>query len=591
VTKGIIMRKLIIGLIVISSVACQKAADPAITVEEFQNHITYLASDELAGRYPGTTGDSLAADYIRGAFKAYGLQLLGDNGYQNIDIVVEVDLGKNNSLMSGSKTYALEDDYLPLSLSANKRIDAGVVFVGYGLVVNHKGFNYDNYSGMDVKDKLVMILEGGPVAEEGQEDHFSGYLSLRNKILTAQDHGAAGVIFVRGPVFDPDDVLEFTKKKELAVGLPVVRVKRQVANDFISESGKKIKDLEAVFSSGAGDGFQTTVSVSLKTDIVSKAAHTHNVLGFLAGPEGESGPLLIIGAHYDHLGMGGVGSGSRVPDTIAVHYGADDNASGVATIIELAGSLAAQRDELNCSILFIAFAGEEMGLIGSKYYVENPLLPLDHVRAMINLDMVGRLKDDKKIAVGGTGTAVEFDSLLSVTPTGQIEIARSPEGYGPSDHASFYSANLPVLYFSTGAHIDYHTPEDKVSKINFEGMIEVADIVESVIVELATGSDLTFQEAGLKQQAGAQTKFKVTLGIMPDMTNAENNGLRVEFATEGRPAQLAGMQKGDRIVKMNGLAVTNIYDYMTRLRTLDEGQTVTVEVVRKGEIHVLLVQL
>ncbi len=399
------------------------------------------------------------------------------------------------------------------------------------------------------------------------------------------------MIFVAGPQFDEADELSFVKKKEPPVGIPVIRVKREVADEFLESNKKTVESLEKSFSMGLGTSFSVGRVITMESEILSKEAHTHNVVALLNGNDLENKPIIVLGAHYDHLGMGGVGSSSRVPDTTAVHYGADDNASGVAVILEIAGALAEKKTELESAVLFIAFAGEEMGLVGSKYFVENPLIDMDQIKAMINLDMVGRLGEARKISVGGTGTAMEFDQLLENQVGDDFEMAKSPEGYGPSDHAAFYSADLPVLYLSTGAHIDYHTPADEPGKINYAGMVEIGELISDITYNLASSMELTYQEAGPKQQAAARTKFKVTLGIMPDVTSNSNDGLGVEFATEGRPAQRAGIQKGDKIVSMNGLPVTNVYDYMTRLRTLEEGQTVVVEVVRNREKLVLLVQL
>jgi len=570
---------------------CQQNPDPGISQEELTDHIQYLASEELAGRYPGTVGDSLAASYIRDAFDQYGLELLGDDGYQYIDIVIEVEIGPNNLLMSGRRAFDISTDFIPLSFSGNGAIETELVFAGYGLVIDHSDFSYDAYKELDVTDKVVMVLEGGPHVEEGQKDYFSGYISQRNKILTAKDRGAAAVIFVAGPQFDEADELSFVKKKEPPVGIPVIRVKREVADEFLESNKKTVESLEKSFSMGLGTSFSVGRVITMESEILSKEAHTHNVVALLNGNDLENKPIIVLGAHYDHLGMGGVGSSSRVPDTTAVHYGADDNASGVAVILEIAGALAEKKTELESAVLFIAFAGEEMGLVGSKYFVENPLIDMDQIKAMINLDMVGRLGEARKISVGGTGTAMEFDQLLENQVGDDFEMAKSPEGYGPSDHAAFYSADLPVLYLSTGAHIDYHTPADEPGKINYAGMVEIGELISDITYNLASSMELTYQEAGPKQQAAARTKFKVTLGIMPDVTSNSNDGLGVEFATEGRPAQRAGIQKGDKIVSMNGLPVTNVYDYMTRLRTLEEGQTVVVEVVRNREKLVLLVQL
>ncbi|MCK5821337.1 MAG: M20/M25/M40 family metallo-hydrolase [Bacteroidales bacterium] len=590
IKKYYIFRTVVIAILFSSLVSCLPKADPIVSESELVSHVNYLASEELGGRFPGTAGDSMAATYIRDQFEKYGLTLPGDNGYQTFDVITEVDLGTNNSFGWNRRMGTVQEDFLPLSFTGNGSVRSDLVFVGYGISIDKSTFTFNDYSDLDVTGKIVLILEGAPHVDDGEDDPFSGFLSQRSKILNAKDRGAIGVIFVSGPLFDKKDALKFVKRKESSVGLPVVRVKRTLADELLMQAEKSIADLEIKHSKGETGGFLVAETVFFQTDVVSKEAKTQNVMGFIESPNNPDGDILVIGAHYDHLGMGGPGSGSRVPDTTAIHYGADDNASGVAAVIELAGSLEAKKDQLPFSILFIAFACEEMGLIGSKYYVENPVYPLSRVNAMINIDMLGRLRD-KKISVGGVGTAIEFADLVKVANTDSLKLAISLEGQGPSDHAAFYGKDLSVLYFSTGAHMDYHTPDDSIDKINGAGMVEVVAYIDEVIMRMGELSELTYQEAGPKQKKSTRSPYKVTLGIMPDFTDGGNDGLGVEMVTEGRPAQMAGMQKGDKIVSLNGLSVSSIQDYMMRLQTLEEGKTITVEVIRDGEKIVLLVQL
>jgi Zn-dependent M28 family amino/carboxypeptidase len=300
---------------------------------------------------------------------------------------------------------------------------------------------------------------------------------------------------------------------------------------------------------------------------------------------------MAIGGHYDHLGMGGPGTGSRVPDTVAVHYGADDNASGTAGVIELAGYFSAKKDELSRSMIFVAFAAEEMGLLGSKYFVENPPVDLEKIDVMFNLDMIGRLNEEQRVSIGGTGTALEFDSLLGLVEHEGLDLSFSPEGSGPSDHASFYAKDISVLFISTGAHPDYHTPGDSVGSLNIEGMNVLTNYVAKLIEVIGSEETLSFQEAGPKRTVSSRQNLKVTLGFMPDFTDNSNTGMKVDFPTPGKPAAVAGIKKGDRIVGINGLKVANIQDYMVRLKSLEPGQIVTVELLRGEEKIVLLVQL
>jgi hypothetical protein len=302
---------------------------------------------------------------------------------------------------------------------------------------------------------------------------------------------------------------------------------------------------------------------------------------------------IVLGAHYDHLGFGGYGSGSRVPDTVAVHYGADDNASGVTGLIELAGKLSSDRNKPKRSIVFVAFAAEEMGLLGSKYFTQNSLIDLSKVTAMLNFDMIGRLKDNKSISISGTGTSVESETILNQLKTGSgLNLKYSPEGYGPSDHAAFYTENIPVFFITTGAHEDYHTPGDNLNGINLNGMVTVLTFSEKLVKSLADQPvALTFKEAGPKARSKQGYNFKVTLGIMPDVSGSDNDGLGIDGVRKGGPADTGGLLKGDKIVAIDGKPISNIYDYMGRLKKLESGQRISVDVIRKGKKEVFIVEL
>ena len=592
--KKILRGSKIVGAVLLSIsllYSCNSLDNPEITSEELMAHIEYLASDELQGRYPGTEGDSLAADYIRNAYTSNGLDLLADNGFQYIDIITEVEMGDSNSFSWNRRNLNLNTEFIPLSFSGSGIASGELIFAGFGISIDNPEFTYNDYSNIDAEGKIVMILEGGPEPEEGGDDPFIGYLNQRYKILNAKDRGAKAVVFVAGVDFDPQDKLGFMAKKEPSVGLPVVRLKRSVADELLKNHDITIDNLEKNSLEGEESLLQIQENVTIQTDLFSKEASTQNVVGLLKGKNYPNDSIIVVGGHYDHLGLGGPGTGTRVPDTTAVHYGADDNASGVSAFIEIAGYLNEQKKDLDVSVVFIAFAGEEMGLIGSKYFAENPVIDLKKVRAMVNLDMVGRLKESNQLNVGGVGTAKEFRDLLETVNEDRFVLGISNEGYGPSDHASFYAKDISVLFISTGANIDYHTPNDNIAKINQEGTLRVVEWTAELLSALVKEEALSFQEAGPKQQSTGRSGFKVTMGLMPDVAGNSANGLRVEFVTDGRPAQQAGMQKGDILVGINGLPVTNIYDYMTRLQTLEAGKTATVEVIRDEKKIVLLVQL
>ncbi|HEX3006636.1 MAG TPA: M20/M25/M40 family metallo-hydrolase, partial [Bacteroidales bacterium] len=339
--------------------------------------------------------------------------------------------------------------------------------------------------------------------------------------------------------------------------------------------------------------FNTTSKAEVSSEILKIKAKTKNIIGFVNSTNANAQGYVVVGAHYDHLGMGGQGSASRIQDTVAIHNGADDNASGVSVMLELAAKFVHEKDKLKYNLIFVAFGAEEMGIVGSKYFVEHPPVALQSVKAMVNLDMVGRLKEDTLLQVNGTGTSKEANDIINdINKNYSFKLRMASEGYGPSDHAAFYAKNIPVFFITTGAHMDYHTPSDDREKINYEGMQKVTLFTKDLVENLAFSEPkLTFQEAGPQQSSGPGRRYKITLGIMPDINGTTDNGLLVEFVTKGKPAYNGGMHKGDIITSVNGKPVKNIQDYMVRLSQLKAGQVVNVEVLRDNKKELLIIQL
>lgn len=563
--------------------------NPEIDKNEIKDYINYLASEELAGRKPGTEGDKAAASYIKNKFKEAGLDLRGDEGFQYFEITSDIKLGEKNYLKVEGKSFELLKDYIPLSFSGSKQFKSEVVFVGYGFSIDEDTLKWDDYREVDVKGKWVLALRADPDLDNPHSP-YARYSTDRYKVMNALDHGAEGVILVNTSEFDKEDAL--TKLKPVqgiaSSRIPVIQAKREVANEILMASGKNMSELEKQYSEKPTESsFKVISEVEAETEVIPIKANTMNVVGFLEG-KSKSNEYIVVGAHYDHLGMGG--STSRAPDTVAVHYGADDNASGISLLIELAQK--ASKDKPERSILFIAFGAEEMGLLGSRHYVANPLLDKKKAKAMFNLDMVGRLNDEKSLMVGGTGTAIQTDSLLAVgLDSTKFNLVKSPGGTGPSDHSSFYTEGIPVLFFTTGVHDEYHTPRDKAELINFEGAemlgIEIYNLLKIYGKE---GQKLTYQQSGSKQGTNMRRRMKVTLGIIPDY-GSDIEGLGVGGVRTGGPADSGGMQKGDIIIGIDGKAITNIYDYMYRLATFSKGQRITVEVLRNEEKKLLIIEL
>jgi hypothetical protein len=566
-----------------------------VTVKELRDHVKYLSSDSLKGRLTGSAGDSLAAEYIRKELTSFGLVPLSGDGLQKFEVTKRIIPGKNNSLLLNGTSYTVDKDFMPLSFSSNGSLDSEVVFTGYGFNINNDTLKWNDYEGVGVSGKWVMILRADPEAENTKSPYIQ-YSGDRDKALLAKDMGAAGVLLVSGPVADPQDTFEPLNNEGFSVGIPVFRIKREVADAIISKAGKTIQSIEKnINTNRKPSGFATGVQITGNAEIERETANTRNVVMLLPGEDEQlKNEYLIIGAHFDHLGMGGPGSSSRATDTSGVHHGADDNASGVSMMLELAERFALNRGSHKRSIICIAFSGEEEGLLGSKHFTGDPGIDLSKVNAMLNLDMVGRLNDTNMLQISGVGTAVGLKELIySKSDTSGVKLKLSEEGYGPSDHSSFYFRNIPVLFYFTGAHLDYHTPGDTWDKLNYPGMTVIAGQIFNVGEELANSPDkLQFREAGPKVEPVRYRRGKgVSLGIMPDFAGVVNNGLRADAVTPGKPAALGGMKKGDIITAINGKSVNNIQDYMSRMSQLKHGQTISVEILRNGKKEVLLIQL
>lgn len=582
----------ILLILLLAATPLLQAQTPVFNHKKAEKHIRYLASPALEGRYPGTLGDQKAATYIKNHFLKSGLKLQFDDGFQPFEVVTGVELMRGNFIEVNGEPGVLETDFVPLSFSKNGSATAEVVFAGYGIVM--PGAWYD-FQQIDVKDKWVLVLTGDPEPENTQSA-FIPFASDRLKAINAKDRGAAGLLIVRGVTSEKEDKLmpAFYDKTASDAGLPVINITRTLANKIISNQGQTIEILEKkILTEKQPFGFATGVIFKGNVSLNYKKVKTQNVVGILSGRnQSLKNEYLVIGAHYDHLGFGGKGSGSRKPDTSAVHFGADDNASGVAAMLELASALKKNSSKLKRSIIFVAFGAEEMGLLGAKHFVANAPVPLTQIKAMINIDMIGRLKTGGALAIGGTGTAPEIAEMLN-----QIEgkypftINRQPDGYGPSDHAAFYSSGIPVLFFSTGAHEDYHTPEDTWNKLNLEGQATIQQLLFDVATYI-TNHDrpFTFTESGTLLRRGQGRGYKVTLGIVPDVASS-GKGLGVDGVRKDGPAGRAGILKGDLIVAINGQAISNIYEYMARLNTLNAGETVMVELLRNGNTMIVLVQL
>jgi len=567
-------------------------ADSNITIQDIQDHITYLASDKLEGRKPGTAFADSAALYIKKQITLSNTHFLAEDGFQNFEIITDLQLGSTNFFRFGSHTLHMENDYIPMPFSISDSATAKAVWLGYGLQIDTKELQWNDYAGVNVNGKWAMMLFGDPEIDDPQSD-FAQYSADRNKVLKAKDMGAVGIIFVAGPEYDGQDKLVSLKIRDshLTAGLPVLQLKRSVV-DSLFLNGTTVEELENSYNENrVSNSFALKSEIQVSVEINRMKSTTSNVVAVIPGTDDVlKDEYIVIGAHYDHLGWGGPGTSSRAPDTTAIHNGADDNASGVAGIIELFEKFSSQPAKR--SILLVAFGAEEMGLLGSTYFIDNPLVDLEQIKFMMNFDMIGRLDSLQSLTANGTGTAISLaERVEQHAESHQLNVHLSPQGLGPSDHAPFYASDIPVLMLFTNVHPDYHTPRDDVEFINFSGQKQVLEFAFDLINDIANETKaLVYQQAGPKERPSTRRRFKVTLGIMPDHA-ANVKGLRIAAVMPERPAFFAGMAKGDVIIAMDGKKVENIYDYMYRLGEFETGQRISVKVKRGEEIKILIVDL
>ncbi len=587
---------LLVVLAIIFSGSVVSQDKPAITADDILEHITVLASDSLEGREPGTRGDKMAAEYITTKLQNAGLELLFDNGLQHFDLITEVTPTEVCSFSFGEALYERDKHYAPALFSGSGAMNGDVAFCGYGFQIDEDKLKWNDFDGIDITDKWALILRGDPEIDSAMS-LFIPYGGDRTKVFNAIDKGAAGVLLVTPATMKSDDILpkQYFDRSGAGSTVPVVYITRKMADIILGN--KSVDDLTVALDEQRKPlSFVTETTAKAVVEIEKVSSQTANVVAMLPGTDEKlKDEYIVIGAHFDHLGWGGPGSGSRVPDTLAIHNGADDNASGVAGVIELAQYFAANKAPHKRSIIFTAFSAEESGLVGSKFLARNMPVPTEKVVGMFNFDMIGRYNSDKGlISIGGTGTAIESDSLIDVAAKKySFGVAKSADGYGPSDHASFYSVGVPVFFISTGAHADYHTPHDDTEFID-EAMAQQIAAFSADLVEMVANMDapLTFQRtSSAAKDSRSGMRLKVTFGIMPDMVSQSTDGLGVDGVRPGGPADKGGMKTGDKIVAINGEKVTDIYNYMHRLGKLKPGETAIVEVVRDGKSEVLLILL
>ena len=578
------------AVLAIAAAMLAASSTPQADPNRYVADIKALASPEMEGRGAGTKGLIRAEHLIEKRYQELHIEPAGVKGYaQPFSVVTGAKLKSDNRCVvqtAGKKQeLTIEQDFVPFSFSAPGQVTAPVVFAGYGATADE--FHYDDYAGLEVKDKVVVVLRHEPSAfgEKSAHHGLTQHSQLITKAINARDHGAKALVVITGKLGDgEEDVL--TRFGSVSgpenVGIVMVQVKNAVADGWFQATGKSLKEVQEQINSStkpASFDFPETLHVSLNIDIETMRATVNNVLAWLPGQTDE---YVIIGAHYDHLGRGNFDS--LAPSQIGqIHPGADDNASGTAGVLELARLLAPEHGKLKRSILFMDFAGEELGLLGSAEWVKEPTRPLAKAVAMINMDMIGRIKDDK-VYIGGVGTGSTFKSVLDqAQKEAPFKIEYSAGGYSSSDHTSFVTKKIPVLFFFSGLHSDYHKPSDTWDKINGASAARLLDMVESVAVQLAnTDQPPAFQVvAEEKPIAGGGGGYGPYFGSVPDFGQVEN-GVKFSDVRPNSPAAKAGLKAGDILVQFGDKPIKNLYDFTDALRRSKVGDVVEVKVMRDG---------
>lgn len=578
------------------------ADSPTTAATRYLEDVKVLAAPEMKGRGAGSPELDRAAEYIAAELKRAGLEPAGDNGYyQEFSVTTGAEMGPDNALTvsnrNGEKTFEPGRDWTPINFSASGSVEGGVVFAGYGITAEE--FDYDDYFHFDVTDKIVILLRYEPATfSEGKDSEkdrrrYSHHANLIAKAINARDRGAKAVILVNGkrPDGGEDELIEFgsTAGPDNA-GIPMIQVKNAVVERWLRRSGKSLKLLQRDID-GQGDPqtayLADNFTLKLSVDVERKQATVKNVAAYLPGKTDE---YVVIGAHYDHLGLGD--QSSLAPDKVGqVHHGADDNASGTAGLIELGRRFSAQ-ERGERGLLFLAFAGEEIGLLGSRHWVENPTKPLDDAVAMLNMDMIGRISKNK-VYVGGVGTAERFEPLVrEAAKASSFEVDFSQSGYSASDHTSFTAKRIPVLFFFSGLHGDYHKPSDTWDKINSKQAVELLDIVAKIAVDLRQGDERPqFSQAaeesanphgGTAPSGSGGGGYGPYFGSIPDFAEVPN-GVRFADIRPDSPADKGGIQAGDILTGWNDRQIQNLYDFTYALRDSKVGEVVTVKLQRDGE--------
>ena len=573
-----------------------------------RQHIEFLADDALEGRMTGSKGAKRAAAHIATEFEELGLKPINNeaNYFQEFEftagrqIIAEENSFHITRHMHATKQtmeFSVEQDFQPLSFSRNGVVEGEVVFVGYGLTVpGELGEGYDAYAGLNVKDKIVVALRYAPEAVDPERrQQLNRYAGLRYKAMQAREHGAQAFLVVAGPNSpNAGQLIPLDFDSSLAnSGIVAASISDTVANALFAPSGKDLKEVQSGLDVEnphfLGQFPLTDVKVKIVVSVEKVKKTDRNVVAMLAPAQlTDDTEYVVVGAHYDHIGYGEIGSLARKDEEGQIHNGADDNASGTAVVLELAATLSKASKEhpekFNRGVIFALWSGEELGLIGSTHFVNHPVVPLNKVVAYINFDMVGRLRDNKLILQGVDSSSV-WTKLIEKrnVPIG-FNLTLQADPYLPTDVTAFYPKEVPVLSFFTGGHEDYNRPTDDIETLNYDGLERISKLAYGIVLDVIRTPERPeyVQVERSQSEGGSRDTLRAYLGTIPDYTT-EGAGVKLSGVRAGGPADKAGLKGGDVIVEFGGQKIANIYDYTYALDAVKIGQPVEVVVMREGK--------
>jgi hypothetical protein len=569
-----------------------------LSAKEYFKHVSFLASDDLKGRGNGTPELQRASEYIANQFRALGLKPAGDKGtfFENFQITTGTAYGPHNALTIDNRKLAIDADFEPLSISLPAQIDGPIVFAGYGITA--PDLQWDDYAGLDVKGKIVLVLRHEP-QEMDANSRFDGknmtsHATYMNKAINARQHGAKAILFITDPNNHPEDKDTMSAAmRDIGAddsGIAALRITRASVTPVFEKAGRSISNVQQDMDNNfKPQSFDLKSSVHLVMDISRIRKTVHNVMASLPGTDSQlRNEWVVIGAHYDHLGLGD--EHSLAPSQIGqIHHGADDNASGTAGVLEFARLASLNRQAFKRSILFMTFAGEEDGLLGSNYFVNHPTVPLTSIVGMINMDMIGRVTNNR-LDVLGVGTSPEFKSWIEeFNKTVGLQLNFSASGHDGSDHISFDGKHIPILFFFSGLHSDYHRPSDTADKINSEGAVSVLALVAMSAERLANTAARPLYTAVVEERptnagttSSSSSGYGPYFGSVPDFRDDIKGVLFADVRADS-PAGKAGLKAGDTLVEFGGQTITNLYDFTYALGNKKVGDVVTVVVQRNGQ--------